>query len=58
LVRRKHWPTVNWDWSFSRRVEQMAPFYEDREPKFQELRAKANSITLPLSGALLNIRYP
>lgn len=44
LAQRKHFPSVNWDVSYSKYVSDLEPFYESNHPGFTSLRATAKSI--------------
>ncbi|MCO5555768.1 hypothetical protein L7F22_009313 [Adiantum nelumboides] len=44
LAQRKHFPSVNWDVSYSKYVADLEPFYESNHPGFTSLRATAKSV--------------
>lgn len=44
LAQRKHFPSVNWDVSYSNYVEALEPYYESNHPGFIGLRYTAKSI--------------
>ncbi|WFD37307.1 H(+)-transporting two-sector ATPase [Malassezia japonica] len=44
LAQRKHFPSVNWDVSYSRYAKTLEPFYEKNSPGFPALRASARGL--------------
>ena len=44
LAQRKHFPSVNWNVSYSKYTKVLEPHYESTEPGFVELRTKTKEI--------------
>lgn len=44
LAQRKHFPSVNWNVSYSKYNKVLEPYYEKNHPEFSELRDKAKEI--------------
>jgi len=44
LAQRKHFPSVNWNLSYSKYTKVLEPYYEATEPGFVELRIKTKEI--------------
>ena len=44
LAQRKHFPSVNWNVSYSKYTKVLDPHYETTEPGFVELRSRAREI--------------
>jgi C-terminal domain of V and A type ATP synthase len=44
LAQRKHFPSVNWNVSYSKYTKVLEPYYESTEPGFVELRSKTKEI--------------
>jgi len=44
LAQRKHFPSVNWLYSWSRYVDALEPYYETLDPEFTSLRNKIQKI--------------
>jgi len=44
LAQRKHFPSVNWNVSYSKYMKVLAPYYEGIDPEFQPLRDKIREI--------------
>ena len=44
LAQRKHFPSVNWDVSYSRYAKTLEPYYEKNSPGFPALRASARGL--------------
>ena len=44
LAQRKHFPSVNWNVSYSKYTKVLEPFYESTEPGFVELRTRTKEI--------------
>jgi V-type H+-transporting ATPase subunit A len=44
LAQRKHFPSVNWLYSFSKYMKQLDPFYEEFDPEFVALRTRCKEI--------------
>lgn len=44
LAQRKHFPSVNWSFSYSKYTKVLEPYYEREEPGFVELRTKTKEI--------------
>jgi V-type H+-transporting ATPase subunit A len=44
LAQRKHFPSVNWNQSYSKYTKVLEPYYESTEPGFIELRMKTKEI--------------
>jgi V-type H+-transporting ATPase subunit A len=44
LAQRKHFPSVNWNLSYSKYVSILAPWYEKEEPSFMENRNRCKDI--------------
>jgi len=44
LAQRKHFPSLNWLISYSKYMNQLAPFYEERDSSFTYLRTKVKEI--------------
>merc|ERR1712093_753654 len=44
LAQRKHFPSVNWNLSYSKYMNILQPFYTKNEPGFTEVRNKAKEI--------------
>jgi V-type H+-transporting ATPase subunit A len=44
LAQRKHFPSVNWNVSYSKYTKVLEPYYEQNEPGFVELRTKTKEI--------------
>jgi V-type H+-transporting ATPase subunit A len=44
LAQRKHFPSVNWNISFSKCERALEPFYEKADPDFSLLRTKLKEI--------------
>ncbi|EIM19066.1 V-type ATPase [Wallemia mellicola] len=44
LAQRKHFPSVNWNLSYSKYTNVLEPYYEENAPGFIDLRSKAKSI--------------
>eukprot|EP01127_Copromyxa_protea_P005733 TRINITY_DN15594_c0_g1_i1.p1 TRINITY_DN15594_c0_g1~~TRINITY_DN15594_c0_g1_i1.p1 ORF type:complete len:630 (-),score=169.47 TRINITY_DN15594_c0_g1_i1:44-1798(-) len=44
LAQRKHFPSVNWLYSWSRYVDALEPYYETLDPEFTTLRNKIQKI--------------
>merc|ERR1712216_686475 len=44
LAQRKHFPSVNWNISFSKYVRILEPFFEESEPEYQALQQKFREI--------------
>jgi hypothetical protein len=44
LAQRKHFPSVNWNLSYSKYTKVLDPYYESTEPGFVELRMKTKEI--------------
>merc|ERR1711918_204058 len=44
LAQRKHFPSVNWNVSFSKYIRTLEPFFEESEPEYQALQQKFREI--------------
>jgi V-type H+-transporting ATPase subunit A len=44
LAQRKHFPSVNWNLSYSKYTKVLEPYYDREEPGFVELRTKTKEI--------------
>merc|ERR1712166_1247129 len=44
LAQRKHFPSVNWNISFSKYIRVLEPFFEKYDPEYQELQRKTKEI--------------
>ncbi|KAI9510371.1 V-type ATPase [Russula earlei] len=44
LAQRKHFPSVNWNLSYSKYTKVLEPYYESTEPGFVELRTRTKEI--------------
>ncbi|OZJ03283.1 V-type proton ATPase catalytic subunit A [Bifiguratus adelaidae] len=44
LAQRKHFPSVNWNLSYSKYMKVLDPYYEANDPEFASLRDKAKEI--------------
>ncbi|KAJ2681323.1 H(+)-transporting V1 sector ATPase subunit A, partial [Coemansia sp. RSA 1285] len=44
LAQRKHFPSVNWSLSYSKYMNALEPYYEQRDPEFVALRTKCKEI--------------
>ncbi len=44
LAQRKHFPSLNWLISYSKYMNQLAPFYEERDSSFTYLRTKVSAL--------------
>jgi len=44
LAQRKHFPSVNWLYSYSRYEQALEPYYEKVDPEFQSMRDKSKLI--------------
>lgn len=44
LAQRKHFPSVNWNVSYSKYIKVLEPYYERSEPGFIEVRTRAKEI--------------
>ncbi|KZO97836.1 putative TFP1p-H+-ATPase V1 domain 69 kd catalytic subunit, vacuolar [Calocera viscosa TUFC12733] len=44
LAQRKHFPSVNWNLSYSKYIKVLEPYYEAHHPGFVELRTRAKEI--------------
>jgi V-type H+-transporting ATPase subunit A len=44
LAQRKHFPSVNWNISFSKYIRTLEPFFEQSEPEYQALQQKFREI--------------
>lgn len=44
LAQRKHFPSVNWNLSYSKYMNILTPYYQKNEPSFIEVRTKAKEI--------------
>ncbi|WFD45193.1 H(+)-transporting two-sector ATPase [Malassezia psittaci] len=44
LAQRKHFPSVNWDVSYSRYAKTLDPYYQKHAPGFEQLRASARAL--------------
>ena len=44
LAQRKHFPSVNWDVSYSKYVQPLEPYYEKNAPGFSALRVAARNL--------------
>lgn len=44
LARRKHFPSVNWNLSYSKYEKVLEPYYEKLDPEFVELRTRCREI--------------
>lgn len=44
LAQRKHFPSVNWDVSYSRYAKTLEPYYQQHAPGFEQLRATARNL--------------
>merc|ERR1712227_640571 len=44
LAQRKHFPSVNWNISFSKYIRILEPFFEESEPEYQALQQKFREI--------------
>jgi len=44
LAQRKHFPSVNWNISFSKYIRTLEPFFEESEPEYQALQQKFREI--------------
>eukprot|EP01121_Diplochlamys_sp_Union-15-3_P017266 TRINITY_DN6043_c0_g1_i2.p1 TRINITY_DN6043_c0_g1~~TRINITY_DN6043_c0_g1_i2.p1 ORF type:complete len:617 (-),score=135.74 TRINITY_DN6043_c0_g1_i2:58-1719(-) len=44
LAQRKHFPSINWLYSYSKYMKSLEPFYEDYDPDFIPVRSKAKEI--------------
>lgn len=44
LAQRKHFPSVNWNVSYSKYTKVLEPYYDTTEPGFVELRTKTKEI--------------
>lgn len=44
LAQRKHFPSVDWNVSYSKYLKILDPFYEKNNPGFIELRTRAKEI--------------
>jgi len=54
LAQRKHFPSVNWLYSYSRYEQALEPYYEKVDPEFQAMRDKAK-VVLQLEEDLTEI---
>merc|ERR1719263_2122267 len=44
LAQRKHFPSINWNISFSKYTRTLTPFFEESEPEYQALQQKFREI--------------
>lgn len=44
LAQRKHFPSVNWNVSYSKYIKVLEPYYERSEPGFIEVRTRAKEV--------------
>jgi V-type H+-transporting ATPase subunit A len=44
LAQRKHFPSVNWNVSYSKYIKVLEPYYETNEPGFVAIRTRAKEI--------------
>lgn len=44
LAQRKHFPSVNWNVSYSKYIKVLEPYYENNEPGFVAIRTRAKEI--------------
>merc|ERR1711871_1673317 len=44
LAQRKHFPSLNWNISFSKYIRTLEPFFEESEPEYQALQQKFREI--------------
>jgi V-type H+-transporting ATPase subunit A len=44
LAQRKHFPSVNWDLSYSNYINALEPYYEKQSPGFIQYRSQAKSL--------------
>ena len=44
LAQRKHFPSVNWNVSYSKYTKVLEPFYEQEAPGFIDLRTRTKEI--------------
>ncbi|KAJ1665565.1 H(+)-transporting V1 sector ATPase subunit A [Coemansia sp. RSA 1813] len=44
LAQRKHFPSVNWSLSYSKYMNALEPYYEQKDPEFIALRTKCKEI--------------
>eukprot|EP01105_Mastigella_eilhardi_P006802 TRINITY_DN18324_c0_g1_i1.p1 TRINITY_DN18324_c0_g1~~TRINITY_DN18324_c0_g1_i1.p1 ORF type:complete len:624 (+),score=151.42 TRINITY_DN18324_c0_g1_i1:53-1873(+) len=44
LAQRKHFPSVNWNISYSKYMKHLEPYYESKDEEFMSLRDKAKEI--------------
>jgi V-type H+-transporting ATPase subunit A len=44
LAQRKHFPSVNWNVSYSKYIKVLEPYYESSEPGFVTIRTRAKEI--------------
>jgi len=44
LAQRKHFPSVNWLYSYSKYLQALEPHYEEKDPEFLPLRKRMNQI--------------
>merc|ERR1711990_543912 len=44
LAQRKHFPSINWNISFSKYIRVLEPFFEQYDPEYQMLQQKMKEI--------------
>jgi len=44
LAQRKHFPSINWLYSYSKYTKALEPFYEEFDPEFVTIRAKCKEV--------------
>merc|ERR1719353_2710128 len=44
LAQRKHFPSINWNISFSKYIRVLEPFFEQYDPEYQQLQQKMKEI--------------
>jgi len=44
LAQRKHFPSINWLYSYSKYMKSLDPYYEDFDPEFVSLRTRCKEI--------------
>merc|ERR1719388_323697 len=44
LAQRKHFPSINWNISFSKYIRVLEPFFQDYDPEYQQLQQKMKEI--------------
>ena len=53
LAQRKHFPSVNWNISYSKYMRVLGPFFDGVDPEFSRLRNRYGSCVTPVQVSCL-----